>query len=30
MTKIIQVLHIWSQEYFKDLTIKMKFTHLDT
>lgn len=25
-----EVLHIWSQQYFKDLTIKMKFTHLDT
>ena len=25
-----EVLDIWSQEYFKDLMIKMKFTHLDT
>ena len=25
-----EVLHIWSQQYFKDLTIKMKFKHLDT
>jgi predicted nucleotidyltransferase component of viral defense system len=25
-----EVLHIWSQQYFKDLMIKMKFTHLDT
>lgn len=25
-----KVLHIWSQQYFKDLMIKMKFTHLDT